>query len=188
MQSCCGSVDNNSHTKHHKACMRPTSFIRRLGPHHFAHLRAVAEGISLVDSARRYLGIEHGHQAITAHQQTVDLVRSIARRQGNSAWRLIGVLLQTPAANDRRAVDSNACAAAGWSPRPAPLPHAPPRQTKRASAATRPRNSTPRRISAFATAPTPTSNPMRVVFRSGRASCSATRLAPCRKTRFQFSP
>ena len=81
--------------------MRPTSFIRRLGPHHFAHLRAVAEGIPLVDSARRYLGIEHGHQAITAHHQTVDLVRSIARRQGNSAWRLIGVLLQTPAANDR---------------------------------------------------------------------------------------
>ncbi len=84
--------------------MRPTSFIRRLGPHHFAHLRAVAEGIPLVDSARRYLGIEHGHQATAAHQQTVDLVRSIARRQGNSAWRLIGVLLQTPTANDRPAL------------------------------------------------------------------------------------
>ena len=29
----------------------------RLGPHHFAHLLAVAEGVSLVESARDYLFI-----------------------------------------------------------------------------------------------------------------------------------
>lgn len=71
--------------------MRPLQFIHRLGPHHFAHLRAVAEGIPLLDSVHRYLGIAHGHEAATAHRQTVDLVRAIARRKGDKAWRLVGV-------------------------------------------------------------------------------------------------
>ena len=69
-------------------------FIHRLGPHHFAHLRAVAEGIDLNESALRYLGIEHGNETITAHRQTVDQVRAIARRRGDSAWRLIGVRIR----------------------------------------------------------------------------------------------
>lgn len=68
-------------------------FVRRLGPHHFAHLRAVAEGLSITDCARRYLGVEHGHQARAAHQQAVDAVRAVARRRGESAWRLIGLRL-----------------------------------------------------------------------------------------------
>ncbi|MEO6320142.1 MAG: phage integrase family protein [Polaromonas sp.] len=37
--------------------------MRRLGPHHFAHLRACAECLGLLDSARRYLGTQHGHEA-----------------------------------------------------------------------------------------------------------------------------
>ena len=65
--------------------MRPLQFIHRLGPHHFAHLRAVAEGIAVMESAKRFLAIEHGHEAITAHRQTVDLVRAIARRHGDAA-------------------------------------------------------------------------------------------------------
>lgn len=40
-----------------------TRFVRRLGPHHFAHLRACAEGLGVADCARRYLGIAHGHEA-----------------------------------------------------------------------------------------------------------------------------
>jgi len=68
--------------------------MRRLGPHHFAHLRAVAEGLDLTDCARRYLGIEHGHEAVTAHGQAVDAVRAVARRQGDSAWRLVGLRIQ----------------------------------------------------------------------------------------------
>ena len=60
-------------------------FVRRLGPHHFAHLRACAEGLDLADCARRYLGIEHGHEARTAHQEAVDAVRALARRRGESA-------------------------------------------------------------------------------------------------------
>ncbi len=69
-------------------------FVRRLGPHHFAHLRAVAEGLDITDCARRYLGVEHGHQARAAHQQASDAVRAVARRRGESAWRLIGLRLQ----------------------------------------------------------------------------------------------
>jgi hypothetical protein len=68
-------------------------FVRRLGPHHFVHLRAVAEGLDITDCARRYLGVEHDHQAKAAHQQASDAVRAVARRRGESAWRLIGLRL-----------------------------------------------------------------------------------------------
>ena len=68
-----------------------TVFVRRLGRHHFAHLRAIAEGVAMEDSARRYLGVEHGHQARSAHRQTVEAVRLLARRRHERAWRLIGI-------------------------------------------------------------------------------------------------
>ncbi len=80
-------------------------FVTRLGPHHFAHLRATAEGIDLVQSARRYLGIEHGLEATTAHRQAVDRVRALARRRGDSAWRLIGVLIKPRDASHRPTLD-----------------------------------------------------------------------------------
>ncbi len=70
---------------------RKSIFVRRLGRHHFAHLRAFSEGLDVQASAKRYLGIEHGHEAKTAHMQTVDAVRMVARRRGESAWRLIGL-------------------------------------------------------------------------------------------------
>ena len=75
-------------------------FVRRLGRHHFAHLRAFSEGLDVQASAKRYLGIEHGHEAKTAHTQTVDAVRMVARRRGESAWRLIGlrITLSDPSA------------------------------------------------------------------------------------------
>ncbi|MDB5744190.1 MAG: phage integrase family protein [Polaromonas sp.] len=76
-------------------------FVRRLGPHHFAHLRACAEGLDVGDCARRYLGIEHGHEAVTAHQEAVDAVRSVARRRGEAAWRLVGLRLGLGAATAR---------------------------------------------------------------------------------------
>lgn len=69
------------------------AYVSRLGLHHFAHLRAVAEGLPLVDAAKRYLGVEHGHQAKVAHLETRDAVRAVARRRGLSAWRLIGIAL-----------------------------------------------------------------------------------------------
>ena len=67
---------------------------RRLGPHHFAYLRATAEGLDPAASALRYLGIEHGHERRSAHTQLVDQVRGIARRSGERAWRLIGITIQ----------------------------------------------------------------------------------------------
>lgn len=79
----------------------PTVFVRRIGPHHFAHLRAVAEGLDIEENARRYLGIEHGHEARTAHLQTVDAVRSIARRTGEKAWRLIGLAIRPPMLDEK---------------------------------------------------------------------------------------
>ncbi len=69
------------------------AYVSRLGLHHFAHLRAVAEGLPLVDAVKRYLGVEHGHQAKVAHLESRDAVRAVARRRGLSAWRLIGIAL-----------------------------------------------------------------------------------------------
>ena len=78
--------------------MKPdTLFVKRLGRHHIAHLRAVAQGIEVLPSALRYLGIEHGHQAVTAHRQVMQSVRAITRRHiQNSSWRLIGLRVTTP--------------------------------------------------------------------------------------------
>lgn len=71
----------------------PQFALQKLGKHHFAHLKAVAMGIPYADSAMRYLGIHHGHQAITAHRLTVDSIRALARRQSEPAWRLIGLMI-----------------------------------------------------------------------------------------------
>ncbi|RZI54645.1 MAG: hypothetical protein EOP12_01790 [Pseudomonas sp.] len=65
-----------------------------IGLHHFAYLRAVAEGLDITESAARYLGTEHGHEARSAHQQTVDAVRAIARRH-SEPWRLVGLSIRT---------------------------------------------------------------------------------------------
>ena len=65
----------------------------KLGAHHFAHLRAVAEGVEVVASADRYLGITHGNQARAAHQRTVDAVRAVARRSQMADWRLVGMFV-----------------------------------------------------------------------------------------------
>lgn len=66
----------------------------QLGRHHFAHLRCVAEGVPILESAFRYLGIEHGKQAQAAHRQAVDAVQAIARKQSKKTWRLIGLTIR----------------------------------------------------------------------------------------------
>jgi integrase len=76
--------------------------VRRLGPHHFAYLRAIAEGLDANDSALRYLGTTHGHERRSAHKQLVDTVQAIARRSGESAWRLVGVTIQSKAPGTER--------------------------------------------------------------------------------------
>lgn len=68
-------------------------FVYRLGAHHFAHVRALAEGLDVVSSAQRYLGIEHGNQAQAASRHTVQALRALAQRRHEPAWRLIGLTL-----------------------------------------------------------------------------------------------
>ena len=68
--------------------------MQRLGPPQLAYLRAVAQGLPRVDAAKRYLAIHHGAEAITAHRLVIDAAQGIARRQGDSRWRLIGMELQ----------------------------------------------------------------------------------------------
>src|SRR4051794_12866000 len=70
----------------------------RLGLHHFTHLRAVAEGVAVVDAARLYLAIDHAAQAAGVHRLVVDRVRALARRRGDSRWRLIGIEIRDPQA------------------------------------------------------------------------------------------
>ena len=73
----------------------------RLGAHHFAHVRALAEGLDVVSSAQRYLGIEHGNQAQAASRQTVAALRATAHRRNEPAWRLIGLTLHVPSASNQ---------------------------------------------------------------------------------------
>ena len=63
----------------------------RLGLHHFAYLRAIALGLDRVESARRYLAIDHAASAITAHRLVVERLRALTRRRGDRRWRLIGL-------------------------------------------------------------------------------------------------
>ena len=94
-----------------------TYTLLRLGPHHFAHLRAVAEGLDVGAAAERYLGIEHGHQAVTAHRVVVEGLRAIARRRGDRDWRLIGLLIRTPEAGAKPTLEDFVAAREldGWS-------------------------------------------------------------------------
>ena len=52
--------------------------VLQVGRHHFAHLRAVSEGLSVAEAAARYLGIDHGLQARSAHAAAIDAVRALA--------------------------------------------------------------------------------------------------------------
>lgn len=66
-----------------------------IGRHHFAFLRAIADGLDVVESAKRFLGVDHGHAATTASRNTIDAVRSIAKRNDvKSGWRLIGLTIR----------------------------------------------------------------------------------------------
>lgn len=71
----------------------------RIGTHHFAYLRAVAEGLDAKDAAKRYLGIEHGAESTRAHRLVVERVRAVARRRGDPRWRLIGIEIRDAAAS-----------------------------------------------------------------------------------------
>ena len=74
--------------------MKPPKKIK-LGRHHFAYLRAIADGLDRTESAKRYLGIDHGHEAITASRNTIHAARVIAKRNNSSSsYRLIGLTIR----------------------------------------------------------------------------------------------
>lgn len=75
---------------------RATARVLQVGRHHFAHLRAVSEGLSVSEATARYLGIDHGLQARSAHAAAIDAVRALARRAGHRDWRLIGLVIGVP--------------------------------------------------------------------------------------------
>jgi integrase len=82
---------SNSLSPNRKSRRMPGLFSERVGLHHFAHLRAVSEGIEVAKSAARYLGIEHGHQAEPAHRLAVEQVMALARRLRDRRWRLVAL-------------------------------------------------------------------------------------------------
>ena len=96
---------------------RPTRLIRRLGPHHFAYLRSIAEGLDANDSAHRYLGITHGHERRSLHAQLVGAVQAIARRSGERAWRLVGACISPGPVGERPSLEDfvQARGLDGWS-------------------------------------------------------------------------
>lgn len=87
---------------------RGTDRVLQVGRHHFAHLRAVSEGLSVPDAAARYLGIDHGLQARSAHAAAIDAVRALARRAGHREWRLIGLVIGMPSATSADPAKSGA--------------------------------------------------------------------------------
>jgi site-specific recombinase XerD len=69
----------------------------KLGAHHLAYLRAMAEGVSQRHAAASYLGHDLHDGAVAlrrSHNAIVDRVRTLARRQGDPRWRLIGIVVK----------------------------------------------------------------------------------------------
>lgn len=68
--------------------------ITRIGPHHLAHLRAVADGLEVQACARTYLGIEDAREADVAHNELTARLRLAAKQAGERHHRLIGVRIR----------------------------------------------------------------------------------------------
>lgn len=69
----------------------------RLAAHHFAFLRALAEGLPALDAARRYLGVDGVAQVHAAQRAVVDQVQALARRRREKHWRLVGIEIRAAA-------------------------------------------------------------------------------------------
>jgi len=68
------------------------TYVRRLGLAHFAHLRAVVEGVAAEDAAQRYLAAETRPAARAAHAQVLQLLGAIVRRRHDVRWRLVALV------------------------------------------------------------------------------------------------
>lgn len=84
----------------------PSMIYQRIGPHHLAHLRAVADGLEVRQCARIYLGIEDPREAEATHNELTARLRLAARQAGEKHYRLIGIRIrektrQAPALAER---------------------------------------------------------------------------------------
>lgn len=66
----------------------------RIGPHHLAYLRAVADGLEVLACARTYLGIEDAREAQVAHNELSAQLRLAAKHAGERHHRLIGIRIR----------------------------------------------------------------------------------------------
>ncbi|QHE89101.1 site-specific integrase [Hydrogenophaga sp. BPS33] len=66
----------------------------RIGPHHLAYLRAVADGLEVLACARTYLGIEDPREAQIAHNELSAQLRLAAKQAGERHHRLIGIRIR----------------------------------------------------------------------------------------------
>lgn len=100
------SSHTSSHTSSRTGSRTDSGFAQtKLGSHHLAYLRAVAEGLPQRQAAARYLGHDLRDGAVAlrrAHQALVDRVRTLARRQGDSRWRLIGLAIKAHAPGNQQ--------------------------------------------------------------------------------------
>lgn len=95
--------------------MKTPAPILHLGAHHFAYLRALAEGVGVAEAAQRYLPVDRGREATLFHAALIDRVRALARRRGDSRWRLVGIELQDVQAPQANRPDLHSWAdAQGW--------------------------------------------------------------------------
>ncbi len=84
----------------------PSTIFQRIGPHHLAHMRAVADGLEVRHCARVYLRIEDLREAEATHNELTARLRLAARQAGEKHYRLIGVRIRekirrSPALADR---------------------------------------------------------------------------------------
>ena len=71
---------------------------RRLHRQHFIYLRACAEGLPRLESAKRFLGIDDGRRAQTMHRAVANDLRALAKRLGERDWRFVGTSIPEVAA------------------------------------------------------------------------------------------
>src|SRR5438309_7735232 len=66
-----------------------TTYVRRLGLAHFAHLRAVVKGVPVEDAAERYLAADSRPAARAAHSQVLQLLSAFLRQRNDKRRRLV---------------------------------------------------------------------------------------------------
>lgn len=57
--------------------------LKRVSPNQFAYLRAIAEGLEIAESARRFLGTKPGTDPMPSHLKTMRMVTALAKHSGH---------------------------------------------------------------------------------------------------------